>query len=532
MSSNPVKTKTLSLRTRLGIGAAVLGAGSLLTAAILYIGMQLVADRLETALASETRMARYATLSTQAATFLVVATEAVQTGQPTDIRMDRVSPIVDRLRSTFLLLREDVKDAVRAAEALGLDEQARYGTQSLGLARMAALLDSALRGLGGDGDDPSALRAHIDSFASNFDPLLCQAVYTEVLFRNAILDGIKTLRQTLSLTALGIAALSVLLTAGFYFRLIRPQFARLDRLRAAAHRVGQEDFGVALPETRQDEIGQLYSETNRMAAALSDRKEAVRSEWSRLNATIDARTKELRAANVKLSEIDENRRRLFADISHELRTPLTVILMEAQIGKTSGSDARAAFSTIESRAARLNRRIDDLLRVARSDNGQLALDPGPVGIAELIAAVTEEVQAEIDNAGMALTTGPLPDGTLWCDPNWARQVLVGLVRNTIRHAREGGHVHFAADLSTDTADIAVLDNGPGIAGADQARVFDRFSQAGGDKGHGFGIGLALARWVSETQGGDISLTSPVPQGQALGDAPGTKIVVRLPLEEG
>lgn len=530
MSSKPVTSKTLSLRARLGIGAAVLGAGSLLTAAILYLGMQLVADRLETALASEMRMARYATLSTQAATFLVVATEAVQTGRPTDIRIDRVIPVVDRLKATFGLLRADVEAAVQEAQALGLDEQSRYGTQSLGLARMEAILDSAVRGLETETDDRARLRAHIDSFASNFDPLLSQAVNTEVLFRNAILTGIETLRQRLSVTALGIAGLSVLLAVGFYFRLIRPQFARLDRLRAAAHRVAQEDFGVALPETRQDEIGQLYSETNRMAAALSARNEAVQREWAQLNETIAVRTEQLRTANTKLAEIDENRRRLFADISHELRTPLTVILMEAQIGRTGGSDAAAAFATIESRASRLNRRIDDLLRVARSDSGQLALDPGPVEISALIAAVTEEVQAELDNAGMVLTRGLLPDVTLWCDPNWVRQVLVGLVRNTIRHARDGGRVQLSAERTGETAEIAVLDNGPGIATEDQGRIFDRFAQGDSEKTQGFGIGLALARWVIETHGGEISITSPAPRDQATGPAPGTKISVRLPLD--
>ena len=331
MSEKPVTHKTLSLRTRLGIGAAVLGAASLLTAAILYFGMELVAERLETALASEMRMARYASLSTQAATFLVVAPEAVQTGQSTEIRTDRIIPVVERLNTTFGLLRADVQNAVEAVQELGLDEQSRYGTQSLGLARMEALLDSAARGLEAETDDQARLRAYIDSFASNFDPLLNQAVNTEVLFRNAILDGIETLSQRLSIAALGIAGLSLLLTAGFYFRLIRPQFARLDSLRAAAHRVGQEDFAVALPETRQDEIGQLYSETNRMAAALSARKEAVQREWEKLNEIIAERTEELRSANTKLAEIDENRRHLFADISHELRTPLTVILMEAEI---------------------------------------------------------------------------------------------------------------------------------------------------------------------------------------------------------
>lgn len=74
--------RTLLLKTRLGLGALILGLVSLLTAAILYIGMQTVADRLDTALRSESRIARYATLSTQATTFLVIATESIQSGVP------------------------------------------------------------------------------------------------------------------------------------------------------------------------------------------------------------------------------------------------------------------------------------------------------------------------------------------------------------------------------------------------------------------------------------------------------------------
>ena len=150
----------------------------------------------------------------------------------------------------------------------------------------------------------------------------------------------------------------------------------------------------------------------------------------------------------------------------------------------------------------------------------------------LIASVTEEIRAELDNAGMALTTGPLPEVTLHCDPNWIRQVLVGLVRNTIRHARSGGQVGLMAVMRGDSAEISVLDNGPGIAPADQRRIFDRFAQVGSEKTQGFGIGLALARWVIETHGGEIALISPVPQDEALGAAPGTKISVRLPLEAG
>ena len=75
--------------------------------------------------------------------------------------------------------------------------------------------------------------------------------------------------------------------------------------------------------------------------------------------------------------------------------------MEAQIGRQGGEGAQA-FATIEARAARLNRRIDDLLRVARSETGQLALDPVAVPLERIAAEVVEEVQAEIDTAGLTL----------------------------------------------------------------------------------------------------------------------------------
>lgn len=520
---------SLSLKARLAIGAALLAAGTVLTALILYAGLNEVARRLDTALASDTRMARYSSLSTQASTFLVVATEAIQTGQSTQSRIDRISPVADQMRQTFVRLHRDVEEAVDAARALGLDEQSRYGTQSLGIARMQAMLRSTEQGLSTPTEEAERLRAYLDGFASSFDQLLSQAVNTEVLFRNEILSGIGTLRQRLTLIAFGIAAATLMAVTLFYAVLIRPQFARLDHLRQAASRIGAGDFSIDLPVTRADEIGQLSAETNRMASALLTRQNDVEAEWARLNETIAQRTKELRAASASLAEIDDKRRRFFADISHELRTPLTVILMEAEIGKQGSPDPEAAFATIEARAARLNRRIDDLLRLARSDTGELALDPQPVSLARLIDAVHGEIQAEIDSAGMSLTIGEMPRTELICDQNWIRQVIVSLIRNAIRHARAGGRLQLTAVAERDTATITLTDNGPGIDAEDQGRIFDRFVQGtSATANEGFGVGLALAHWVVEAQGGDIALASPVPATEALGKEPGTKISVRLP----
>ncbi len=528
-TSPPRVSRAISLKARLGIGAALLGGGTLLTAVILFLGLNAVAERLDTALASETRMARYATLSQQAATFLVITTEMVQSGQTPEVRRDRIAPVIDRLRNTFLDLHADTEAAVTQAQEIGLDAQSRYATQSLGLARMQAMLDNTEAGLSTETNDPDELRAYIDSFASSFDPLLSQAVNNEILFRNTILNGIDELRQRLGLIALAIAVVTVGSVAAFYFGLIRPQFARLDRLREAAHRIGQEDFAVALPVTRMDEIGQISTETNRMAAALSDRQQQVQAEWARLNETIRQKTEELQSANATLEEIDHNRRRFFADVSHELRTPLTVILMEAQIGKKSTPEAAAAFTTIEARAARLNRRIDDLLRIARSDSGQLHLDVDNVPLPDLMAKVVEEIQAETENAGLDLQIGSVPDAEVLCDPNWVRQVIVGLIRNAIRHARAGGVVRLRVEAGTKDITLQIIDHGPGIAQEQLSRIFDRFAQGKNpDAALGFGLGLALARWVIEEQGGTILAESPLPATLRPEGVTGTVISVGLP----
>ena len=202
--------------------------------------------------------------------------------------------------------------------------------------------------------------------------------------------------------------------------------------------------------------------------------------------------------------------------------------MEAQLGLKGSPDAESAFRTIASRSSRLNRRIDDLLRVAQSDSGQLALDMATVELSRIAAEAVEEIRAELDNAGMSLELDDIPNAMIRCDMNWLRQTIVSLFRNTIRHARSGIRVQLSAEISDGMAGLAVIDNGPGIAIADQARIFDRFTQGGTGNSQGFGVGLALARWVTEAQEGRIELVSPVPRDLALEGAPGTKITVRLP----
>lgn len=518
-----------SLKARLGIGAALIGCVAMLAAGIAVTAMNAVSDRIDAVLAAERRLDRYAALSTQASTFMVVATEALQTGLDAETRAGRLTSLSERLFETFERIRADLEAAVAEAAALGLDEQSRRATQSLGVARMEAHFAATRDALLSAETGRERLQGHVDSFAIGFDPQLNTVIAEEIRAREVILSGIRGLRYRLGMTALGLVAATLLLLAGFYLGLVRPELRRLELLSDAARRIGREDFAIALPETRGDEIGRLFTDTNRAAAALAARKSEVDRDWERLNETIRERTDELRAANTRLARTDENRRRFFADISHELRTPLTVILAESELGEKRAGDPVQAFATIRARAGRLNRRIDDLLRLARSESGQLALDAAPFDLARAVRDALEETAPDLAAAGMSAEVSASGPVIVTGDRNWIRQVVASLVRNAARHAREGGRVGVRVDLEGARGIVRVIDGGPGIPADVLPTVLERFAQGPSPaRSEGFGIGLALAKWVVEAQGGEIAVDSPVPGPRRVGAGRGTMVSLGLP----
>ena len=520
----------MSLKAKLGIGAGVIGLVALLTAGLMIVAINRLADQIDATLAAERRLDRYAVLSTQATSFIVVAAEAVQSGLDPAERIDRVGRVSDNLQATFAKIRSDLEAAVADAERLGFDEQSRRATQSLAIARMEAHLEQTRTAL----DDPDAsrerLQGFIDSFALGLDPLLNSVITEEARARETIIKGIERLKRGIILAALAAGLATLLLFAGFYLGLVRPQFRRLDLLGDAARQIGREDFTVALPDAQSDEIGQLFSETNRMAAALATRRDRIDAEWVGLNDTIAQRTDALRAANAQLAKTDENRRRFFADLSHELRTPLTVILMEAELGERGAPEPEGAFNKIRARAMGLNRKIDDLLRLARSETGEIGLVAETFDLSEAAREAVDETSTDTGSAGVVVDHVPDAPVPAFGDKNWVRQVLAGLILNVTRHAGAGGRLGLKTETKDDMAMAHVIDNGPGIPDAAQAKIFERFSQgATPARSEGFGIGLSLAKWIVEKQGGKILVTSPVPDGLRLGDEPGTMVSVGIPV---
>ncbi|EIZ84049.1 integral membrane sensor signal transduction histidine kinase [Methylobacterium sp. GXF4] len=321
----------------------------------------------------------------------------------------------------------------------------------------------------------------------------------------------RALSARLRVAAASAVAAALVLLAVLYRGVTRPTLARIEEVRRAASAIGHGALDTRLSVATRDELGLLMTNVNRMAARLARRESRVAADRAALEDTVAARTADLRAANARLETVDRSRRRFFADVSHELRTPLTVILGECDLalrGVSRGADPGPVFTTIRKRAQRLKLRVEDLLRVARSESGEIEFDKRPLGLASVLAEAVDNMGSEAARRRVALSLDPgSQDVECLADREWLRQTVESLVDNALRHAKGLTRVEVALSAEPGArARITVTDDGPGF-GASEAELFERFRRGAGASPDetGFGIGLALARWIVEQHGGIIRL---------------------------
>lgn len=373
-------------------------------------------------------------------------------------------------------------------------------------------------------------------------------------------DEARALSDRLRIGALAAVAFALVVVLALHRGITRPTLARIEAIRRAAAAVGRGQTEIRLPVATRDELGLLMANFNRMAARLSRREGRLAADRAALEDTVEARTTDLRAANARLEAVDRSRRRFFADVSHELRTPLTVILGECDLASRPSArrlDAGPVFAIIRKRALRLQRRVEDLLRVARSESGQIELDRRPVSAAAILADAVDSMASEAARRRVVLEldTGDA-DATILADREWLRQVVESLIDNALRHAagltrvvvtlgigpRNAARFAVESDASTSRSGrarvgevtdarpdthqrsvvIAIGDDGPGFPEGGED-LFERFQRGTRSAEVGFGVGLALARWVVERHDGTIRIGG-APAGGAL-------VVLDVPVPE-
>ncbi|MBZ5736651.1 DUF4153 domain-containing protein [Nocardioides mangrovi] len=266
----------------------------------------------------------------------------------------------------------------------------------------------------------------------------------------------------------------------------------LRQMTEAARRMATGDYDVRVTETASDEVGELARAFNRMAR--------------------------------DLASTDRQRRELVANVSHELRTPIAglVAVLENVVDGVAPSDPDTLAAAL-AQAERLSGLVEDLLDLARVDAGKAPLNPAPVAMTGLLEAAVAE--ARVLGRAVAYDVHVEPDDlVVHADPARMHQLVANLLDNASRHSPAGGTVLVTARREAERYVVEVLDQGTGLAAADRERVFEPFGTLRATEGSGStGLGLAIARWVTDLHGGSIRFVDPEPGTR------GARVRVELPL---
>ncbi len=225
-------------------------------------------------------------------------------------------------------------------------------------------------------------------------------------------------------------------------------------------------------------------------------------------------------ALVPIRDSLRRQREFAADASHELRTPLAITraaIAELRRGRTDPATVDRALDDLDAGATRIERLVDDLLLLARTDAEAVDLVATDTDLAQVAAEATEAFEAVAGQGGVRLVLDVVP-APIHGDEGRLRQLVGILLDNAVRHSPAGGRVLVAVRQGR----LVVEDEGTGVAPEDTKRVFDRFWRAPDAPAGGTGLGLAIARWIAGRHRGSIRV-----EGRAAG-ATGARFVVDLP----
>ena len=246
----------------------------------------------------------------------------------------------------------------------------------------------------------------------------------------------------------------------------------------------------------------------------------LQESYASLEQKVEVRTRELAEKGRQLELASQHKSQFLANMSHELRTPLNAILgyTEMMVDGLYGNlpdKAQGVLERVQSNGKHLLGLINDVLDLSKIEAGQLTLATEEYSVADMVATVMSATESLAKAKNIALvSTVPqgLPRGT--GDARRLTQVLLNLVGNAIKFTDEG-KVEIRARAQDGRFKISVIDTGPGIARADQAKIFEEFQQVDNTstrKKGGTGLGLSISRKIVELHGGYIAVESEVGRG--------------------
>ena len=228
-------------------------------------------------------------------------------------------------------------------------------------------------------------------------------------------------------------------------------------------------------------------------------------------------TEQLRQRKV-VEEASRLKDEFLAVLSHELRTPLNTVLGYARLlrredKRMTGELRERAFDALERNADALTLLVNDLLDTSRVVAGKLRLELLPCALDEIVMQAVETIRPPAEAKGISVEVTLEPGLTVLADRDRLQQVIWNLLSNAVKFTPAGGQIDVRARSQPGCAAVSVQDTGIGIAADHLPFVFQRFWQANTGPSRAFGglgIGLALARHLTELHGGEISAVSHGP----------------------
>ena len=305
-----------------------------------------------------------------------------------------------------------------------------------------------------------------------------------VIFAIPLLDSQSTLSQLLwfeLLIGLGVVAGTTVLA----WLIIQIGLRPLQRMGVVADHIAAGDLTRRVePATPKTEIGRLGLALNSMLAQIEAAFEQRKASENRL-------------------------RRFIADASHELRTPLTSVRGYSEMlrrgAAESPADSELARRRIEEEAVRMSTLVDDMLLIARLDQGR-PLETRPVNLQAIALDAAHDARVvapqrdiKLESAAPVLVTG---------DDIRLRQVVGNLVRNALVHTPGKSPIEIAVTSSNGTARLTVADHGPGLRPDQMDRIFEPFYRADPSRSRdsgGAGLGLSIVSAVVSAHGGQVTV---------------------------